>query len=322
MLLTALFIGLLAALPIIINHLFAKEFIVHKEGVIVITGASSGIGRHAAESLATLGYQVYAGVRKQSDADEIIAMKNPNLFPIMLEVTSSESIAEARDKIESVLASTGLPMVSVINNAGIAFLEPVETTSMSQVRKIFDVNYFGAYEMTKQFLPFIRKSKGRFVMISSVAGIIASPTVSAYSGSKYALEALADSLRREMSDFGVSVSVIEPGFVKSKIIENAKNIRSQDEGDSLTKEQEPYKNVIHAVKTLFAGGERAAPTPEVTTADIVHAITSVKPHTRYVNAIADENKTPAVMLSWMAWLLPDRVLDVISLKDVKKKDVK
>lgn len=319
MLLVSIFIALLCALPIILNHFFAKEYVVHKNGVIVITGASTGIGRHAAEHLATLGYQVYAGVRKESDIQDIINMKNPNLFPISLEVTSSESIADARKKIESVLANTGLPLVAVVNNAGIAFTEPVETIKMSEVRKIFDVNYFGAYEMTKEFLPLIRKSKGRVLMVSSVAGIVSSPTMSAYSGSKFALEALADSLRREMTGFGVSVTVIEPGFVKSKIFDNAVKIRGVSTGAPLSKEQLVYKNVILPSRAAMAAGEEGASSPEVTTTDIVHAITSPKPHTRYVNAVADENKTPAVVLSWMAWLLPDRVLDAAITDGLLKK---
>ena len=219
---------LLVALPHLLDRLLAKEFRVHRAGVVVITGASTGIGRHAAELLAAKGYTVLAGVRKSSDFEEIEAGRRagrwPGLRPLTIDVTSTDSIAAAAEETARVLSSTGLPLVAVVNNAGVTSeIVPLELLRTEEIRYVFDVNFFGALETTRAFIPLLRQHQGRVIMISSGAGKLCSPGFAAYCTTKFALEGMSDSLRLELAPLGVSVSVVEPGFIRTPIIENAKN---------------------------------------------------------------------------------------------------
>jgi NAD(P)-dependent dehydrogenase (short-subunit alcohol dehydrogenase family) len=239
-------------LPWVLDAVFSKEFKVHKTGIIVVTGASTGIGRDAAEYLAGKGYHVFAGVRKQSDFDSIeelrVSEKSKNLYPLLLDVTSSESIAAAALTITDVARKTGLPLAALVNNAGIGAGTPVELVSMKTARTVFDVNYFGALETTIAFLPQLRASQGRVVMISSVAGILAAASVSVYSSSKFALEALSDALRREVAGFGVSVSIIEPGYIVSSIVENSVRLEEENAAPQTASLAQLYSKTWSKVK--------------------------------------------------------------------------
>ena len=167
-----------------------------------------------------------AGVRKRSDFDEIEAGRRdgrwPGLRPLIIDVTSTESITAAAEKVSELLAATGQPLVSVVNNAGVASeMVPPERLRTEEIRYVFDVNFFGALETTRAFIPLLRQHQGRVVMISSIAGKLCSAGFSAYCSSKFALEGMSDSLRLELEPFGVSVSVVEPGFIRTQILANA-----------------------------------------------------------------------------------------------------
>jgi NAD(P)-dependent dehydrogenase (short-subunit alcohol dehydrogenase family) len=285
-------------------------------GAIVITGCSSGIGRHAGESLAKRGWIVFCTVRTQKDVDSLNAEGITNLRPVIVDVSDAESRDNGAKSLIAALKEENLPLVALVNNAGVVTTdEPLEFMPINEVERVFDVNVIGAVGMTQLLLPELRKSSGRIVMISSIAGLIRDvpgPPSGAYHATKWALEALANSLRWELKPFGVSVSSVEPGFVKSSIGANAKKVAVSDSeyskrmktANKIYKELAAFnKKVDEEVdESLFDG-------PEVTTTVITHAIESKYPLTRYPCARVKE--LPVSILWWMSWALPDRLWDFI-----------
>ena len=184
---------------------FHPRYVVHKEGVVLMTGASTGIGKDAALALADAGYHVFAGVRKEKDGKALVEEGSHRIHPVILDVTSSEQILDALKVVESFTISTGLPFVGLVNNAGISYTDPVEFLNMDRAHWLFDVNYFGLIEMTKESIPLLIAHQGRIVNIGSVAGFISRSFGAFYSGSKFAVEAVTDASRRELKSQGVSV---------------------------------------------------------------------------------------------------------------------
>mgnify|MGYP003386486410 FL=1 len=151
---------------------FRKQYKVHKTGIIVVTGSSSGIGKHATEYLAAKlsDFTVYAGVRKQSDADKITALGVSNLKPLLLDVSSHQSCVDAMEVITADVAKTGRPLVAVVNNAGVSRVAACEYHRLDDMRAVFDTNFFGAVDLTQLALPLLRASSGRVIMTSSILG--------------------------------------------------------------------------------------------------------------------------------------------------------
>lgn len=178
---------------------------------VLVTGASTGIGRKITERLAAEGYFVYAGARKDKDLAELDAIDN--VQSVRLDVTVAADIAAAVDTITQ--ADRGL--YALVNNAGVAVSGPMLQSKEEDLHYVMDVNVYGPYRVTKAFAPLIIASKGRITTISSISGILSSPTLGIYSMSKHAMEAFGDSLAGEMAPLGVLVSLIEPGNFNSEI---------------------------------------------------------------------------------------------------------
>lgn len=178
---------------------------------VLVTGASSGIGRKTTERLAAEGYFVYAGARKDSDLAELDAIEN--VQALRLDVTKPDEIAAAVKTITE--ANRGLH--GLVNNAGVAVSGPMMQSKDDDFHYVMDVNVYGPYRVTKAFAPLIIQSKGRITTISSISGILSGPTLGIYSMSKHAMEAFGDSLAGEMAPLGVQVSLIEPGNFNSEI---------------------------------------------------------------------------------------------------------
>jgi NAD(P)-dependent dehydrogenase (short-subunit alcohol dehydrogenase family) len=185
------------------------------KGAVVVTGASTGIGRATALHLAEKGYRVFAGVRKQKDADSIKAEATGNLTPLTIDVTKAASIADAEKKVRRAVGKAGL--YGLVNNAGIADGGPIEFLPIEDFKKVVDVNLTGQVAVTQAFLPLVRRATGRIVFITSIGGKIATPFMSPYSATKFGLEAVADALRREVKPWGIEVVVIEPGSIATPI---------------------------------------------------------------------------------------------------------
>jgi len=181
---------------------------------ILVTGASTGIGRAIALDLAEEGHQVFASVRKPEDATALESA-NKNIIGLLFDVTDEAGVQKgfraARERREA-----GRPF-SIINNAGIAVPGPIEDIPLADLRRQFEVNVFGAIRVTQVFLPLVRENKGRIVNMSSVAGLVTTPFLGVYSSSKFALEALSDALRRELAAEGIKVLLIEPGLIATPI---------------------------------------------------------------------------------------------------------
>jgi len=183
----------------------------NQQKAVLVTGASSGIGRNLAETLAANGYFVYAGARKQADLDAL--NKIPNIQSIRLDVTKQDEIDAA---VKTVRAG-GKGLYGLVNNAGIVVIGPITEIDEDELAWILDVNLMGVYRITKAFAPLIIESKGRITNISSISGIITGMFWAPYSMSKHALEAYTDALEQEMALFDVKVSAINPGNYRSKI---------------------------------------------------------------------------------------------------------
>jgi len=182
---------------------------------VVITGASSGIGRATAFHLDALGYRVIAGVRKESDGRALASEASDKLITVILDVTDAASIAAA---VAAVSAASPTGLWGLVNNAGLSLNGPLELLPVSQMRKVIDVNLIGLLEVTRAFLPLLRKRRGRIVNISSGHGLLAIPDKSVYAASKFAVQAVSDALRLELHPFGVEVACLAVGKVETEVL--------------------------------------------------------------------------------------------------------
>ena len=224
---------------------------------ILVTGASSGIGRKVTERLAAEGYFVYAAARKEEDLRALDAIENVD--SIRLDVTRPEEIAAAVE----VVRKAGRGLHGLVNNAGVAVVGPLTETKEEDLRFVFDVNVFGPYRVTKAFAPLILESGGRITTISSIAGILSRPPLGAYSMSKHAVEAFGDTLAAELEPKGVKVSLIEPGNYRSEISRNA-SVRMGLGPDSPMADRSRF------------------PEPDDVATAVVHALFDANPKRRYM----------------------------------------
>lgn len=261
---------LIATLPFAPATAFADDHDERK--AVLVTGATSGIGLNIAKRLASEGYFVYAGARKQEDIDRLNEMEN--IEAIRLDVTVQEDIDAALEHIED----AGRGLWGLVNNAGVAILGPVTDVSVDETIWLFDVNVFGVYRVTQAFAPMIIESKGRISTIGSISGIGSGAMFSAYSMSKHAVEAFTDSLAAEMERFGVHVSVIEPGNYNSEIGESA---LARMEARGYLDEDSPYADDMR--QRLERGGDRSMyKDPDEVADAALHAMSSDDPKRRYM----------------------------------------
>ncbi len=250
------------------------------KGAVVITGASTGIGEACALHLDQLGYRVFPGIRKAADSDSLRRRASERLVPIRLDISDEMEVGQAaRDVIESL---GGGPLAGLINNAGIVVGGMLEVLALDALRRQLEVNVIGQIAVTQAFLPSLRKGSGRIVNIGSVSGLISSPFTGAYSASKFALEALRDSLRMELRPWKIHVAIIEPGYVQTPIIEKSL-AAAQELGGQLPPEAlQLYGPSLGAFEDATRReSSKAVPTGVVVKA-VVHALTARWPRTRYV----------------------------------------
>lgn len=246
-----------------------------KGKAVLVTGASSGIGRSIAETLASNGAFVYAGARKQKDIDELSQIKN--IMGIRLDVTKPNEVVAAVELVKK----EGRGLYGLVNNAGVFFHAPLIEVAESEMQFMMDVNVFGPYRVTKAFSPLIIESKGRISNISSIAGIAAGPMFGPYAMSKFAIEAFSESLSHEMRKFDVQVSVVEPGNFKSNIMKNMhKRLALMEADDIPTSYKEEYKALAG-----FTSIDRSHHRDPVAVANaVVQALSSDQPRLRYMVA--------------------------------------
>jgi NAD(P)-dependent dehydrogenase (short-subunit alcohol dehydrogenase family) len=272
---------------------------------IIVTGVSSGIGRAIAEDLLSRGYAVLGSVRRAEDAAEL-KMRWPNDFvPLVFDVTDTEALPALVKQVEAILG--GRDLKALVNNAGIFLGGPLMHQPLAEVRKAFDVNVFGLLAVTQAFLPLLgaRLNRagppGRIVNIGSVAGAMTVPLMTTYSATKHAVEALSQGLRRELSIYGIEVSAIEPGLVRTKLVE-----KRQAENLEQRYAHTDYAMWLIQFDRSLRAQENNAPPADRVTAAVRHAIESPKPRSRY----------PLDRIWLLGRLLPDRVFDKIIFKAV------
>ncbi len=258
---------------------------------VIITGASTGIGKACALWLVNRGWRVFAGVRKQADADALTA-SDARLIPLILDVTNADHIAAAVQTVTAEVGADGLH--GLVNNAGIAVGGPMEYIPVDRFQWQFDVNVTGAFAMTQAFLPLLRQGKGRVVNMSSISGRVAMPFFGPYAASKFALEAMSDSLRVEIAEFGMWVSVIEPGRIATPIWEKAHS-QTSNMFDGLPDEmwtyyEKPLKRLLGIIKQTHG------PSPDIVAAKVEHALTSPRPRRRY---LIGKDAMAGYLLTWL-----------------------
>lgn len=275
---------------------------------VLVTGASTGIGRATALRLDAYGWHVFAGVRNEEDAAAIARDGSRELTPVFIDIISEESIRSAVETI-------GEPLHGLVNNAGTTVQAPLEYLPPDEMRRQLEVNVVGHLACTQAFLPALRAGKGRVVFISSVQGKLRSlPLLGPYCASKWAIEALADTFRIELSDSDVAVSIVEPGTIDTPIWEKANEAFDRIRDELPQEGRERYDKLMERGESLTKLATRAGVPPDRVARTIQRALESRVPRTRY--RVGDA--------SWrmiLEGLLPTRVRDrIISDVLVGSKD--
>ena len=246
------------------------------EQSILITGATSGIGRDAALRLAGAGHLVLAGGRRRDALAGLAAESRGRIEPLVLDVTEPASVEAARELVERRTGGRGLDVL--VNNAGYALPGPLEALAEADLRGLFDTNLFGLLAVTRAFLPAMReRGLGRVVNVGSIMGRVAMPLLGAYNASKHAVAAVTDTLRMELAPFGVSVVLVEPGALRTGFA-----ARALTGLDPYRDPGSPYAAALAGTDAAWARVYRFAPGPSAAGRAIVRAATADRPAPRYV----------------------------------------
>ncbi|HCE6396359.1 MULTISPECIES: SDR family oxidoreductase [Pseudomonas aeruginosa group] len=270
---------------------------------VLVTGVSSGIGLAIAEDLLQRGYQVFGSARRAADVEHLGERWGSAFVALLFDVTDATALQQAHAQVEAALAGRGL--AALVNNAGVSFSGPLAYQPMDEIRQTFEVNVFGLLAVTQTFLPLLGArpgaphAPGRIVNISSVSGGITVPFMGAYSGAKHAVEAFTQGLRRELKLYGIEVSAIEPGFIRSRLFEKA----VQAEPFARYTDTD-YAAAWRQFNESLRSQENNAKQAEVVTRAVRHAIEAHTPRTRY----------PLDGIWRIGWLLPDRLFDRLIFK--------
>jgi len=268
---------------------------------VVITGASTGIGAACALHLDRLGFRVFAGVRKPEDGLSLQRNSLGRLIPIALDVTDLSTIQKAHALVSESTGNNGL--YGLINNAGIAVVAPLEAVPIPDLRQQLEVNVIGQIAVIQVFLPLIRQARGRIINMGSIAGLSTMPLMGPYSASKYALEAITDALRLEVQQWGIHVSIVEPGAITTPIWDKTTSDANRREASLSHGMRTLYDPVVAEVRRVVEEAAKRAIPAEVVAKVVEEALTAPYPKTRYL--VGKDAKLRALM----AKLLPDRVSD-------------
>ncbi|HEY1612525.1 MAG TPA: SDR family NAD(P)-dependent oxidoreductase [Rhizomicrobium sp.] len=267
---------------------------------VVVTGASTGIGRGIANVLLQRGFRVFGSVRNAADASRLSSELGANFTPLLFDITDAGAASAAAAQVERALE--GMPLFGLVNNAGIAVPGPLLYLEIDELRRQLEINVTGQLIVTQAFASLLMRktaqgpAPGRIVMISSVGGRNASPFVGPYNASKFALEGLSESLRRELMVFGIDVIIVAPGAVATPIWDKADAIDVTRYANTV------YARALEALKThMVANGRKGLP-PERIGLAVWQALVTRKPKTRYV-------VTPDPLQNLLVHTLPKRIVD-------------
>ena len=268
--------------------------------LVVVTGASTGIGAATARELARRGFHVLAGVRHDRDGD---AIRGPGIEPLIIDITNPDHIQALVTRVRG--DAQGRAVRALVNNAAVGVNVPVEAFAIDEWRRLFEVNLFGHVAVTQALLPALIRSEGRVVNISSVGGKVAMATYGPYAGTKFALEAVSDSLRREMTPFGVGVVVVEPGAVRTEMPGRAIATAHKLASAMSPEQSQRYGPLVQAITAQTASHTTSGSgLPADAAAKVIaKAVTARKPRTRYTVG------RDAALITRLVRFLPDRTLD-------------
>lgn len=267
----------------------------------VVTGVSTGIGRAIAQLLIDAGWRVFGSVRKDSDAADAAAALGANFTPLLFDVTDEAAITRAADQVRAAIGERTLD--ALVNNAGVAVAGPVGYLDIDDLKRQMDINVYGPIRVTKAFLPLLgadharKGAPGRIVNMSSVAGKMASPFMAPYAMSKHALEAMSESLRRELLVHGIDVIIVGPGAIKTPIWSKADDLNVDQY------KQTEYYDMLVGMKNMMQSFGAAGLEAADVGALVLKALTIANPKTRY----------PILRNKFAMWtlpnLLPKRMVD-------------
>jgi NAD(P)-dependent dehydrogenase (short-subunit alcohol dehydrogenase family) len=270
---------------------------------VLVTGSSTGIGRATALRLDQEGWLVFAGVRREEDAEGLRVEGSDRLVPVTLDVTDATQVAAAAELVGERVGEAGLD--GLVNNAGIAVLGPLETIPLDDFRRQIEVNLTGQVAVTQAMLSLVRRAPGRVVFVSSIGGRMALPFGAPYHAAKFGVEAVADCLRQELWSWKIAVAVIEPGSIDTPIWERGERIADDVASRAPAAQEELYGETIERFRAAVRRtAERGIP-PEKVAAAVVHALSASHPRTRYV--VGADARGQALLKRF----LPDRALDVV-----------
>ncbi len=279
------------------------------KGNIVITGASTGIGKFTAAKFCREGYQVFGSVRKEKDAEAVSADLGPAFVPLIFDVTDHKAVRKASDFVSNTVGDDGIALL--MNNAGIAVTGPTEFMHMDDYRHQFEVNFFGLIATTQAFLPQLKpkgakRVPGKIFNISSVAGQMSYPFMGPYSASKHAVEGLSKALRRELMIYGIDVIIIGPGAIKTPI---------WNKTDDLEEEvlQSAYGEIIKRFKREIMKEAKGGMEVMELADKIFDIFIDNRPKTRY--SILNQKFTKYIL---PRYILPDRIVDGFIRKNLFK----
>ena len=273
--------------------------------VIMITGASSGLGYAASKELIARGYHVFGSVRKIADGERVLSELGSGFTPLLFDVTDQAALHAAVTEVEVAVGDKGL--VGLINNAGIAHCAPLMHLPLSEFRQVLEINIVGVLAVTQAFLPLLGArhncphAPGRIINISSISGVTTFPLLATYAVSKHGLEALSDGLRRELELYGIAVSVIEPGTIRTPIWE-----KQPDAAVDTRYAHTDYAEAMANTTALFDRQLKKAKSISVVIKAIIAALESPRPKTRY----------PLTGLWHLRKILSDRQLDRLMMKEL------
>jgi len=267
---------------------------------VFITGSSTGIGEAVALHLVQRGHRVFAGVRREADGDALQAKAGDGLVPVRCDVADAASVEAAVAEIADAVGDGGLQ--GLVNNAGVARAGPLEHLPLEEWRDQFEVNVFGQVAVTRAALPLVRDGHGRICFVGSVSGRLGSPLMGPYVGSKFAIEGIAQCLRAELRPWGIPVSVVEPGPVKTPIWEKGRAYADELEQRLGADAAARYADQIAASRRSLEVNEKIGVSTAKTSAAIEHALFADRPKHRYLVG------PPAKVGGTLARVLPDKAL--------------
>jgi NAD(P)-dependent dehydrogenase (short-subunit alcohol dehydrogenase family) len=265
---------------------------------VLVTGATRGIGRATAIRLAEHGWEVFAGVRRPQDGEGLTGSQPGRISPVVLDITDPDQVAGLERALPGELDA-------VVNNAGIVVGGPLEAVPLSELRNQLEVNVVGQVAVTQALLPRLRRSRGRIVFVSSLNGKVATPLTGPYNASKFALEAVADSLRMELAPWGIRVALVEPAQTDTDLWRRADDQLESTVVLLSAEHRNLYAKHIEGYRKSIPRSQRMARPAETVAETIERALTARRPRARYVVG------TPARIQAVLARMTPTPVLDVM-----------